>query len=102
MAVTIVDSHQRRGLGTLLFAAIALVAADAGIGAFIAIVHGENHGMSRLMRDLGGTARGRPGHGLRIPDPDQPRSFHLPRDQRREAVRSAYSLISSQGAGWFN
>ena len=102
MAVTIVDSHQRRGLGTLLFAAIALVAADAGVGGFIAIVHGENHTMSRLMRDLGGSAQGVPGMGyeFRIPIGRDPSIY--PQTSAGRAVRSAYRLISSQGAGWFS
>ncbi len=101
MAVTIVDSHQRRGLGTLLFAAIALVAADAGVKGFIAVVHGENHSMSRLMRDLGGTAEGVPGMGyeFRIPIDRDPSVY--PATSAGDAVRAAYRLISSQGAGWF-
>ena len=101
MAVTIVDSHQMRGLGTLLFAAISLVASDAGVDAFIAIVHGENHRMSRLMRDLGGIAQGVPGMGyeFRIPIARDPSIY--PDTSAGQAVRSAYRLIASQGAGWF-
>lgn len=96
MAVTIVDSHQKRGLGTLLFAAIALVAAEAGIAAFIAFVHGENHAMARLMRNLGGRATSVPGTGyeFRIPIGRDPMIY--PETSAGLAVREAYRLILSQ------
>lgn len=101
MAVTIVDSHQRRGLGTLLFAAIARVAAEAGAKAFIAVVHGENHDMARLMRALGGTSDSLPGTGyeFRIPIARDPSIY--PDTSAGNAVRAAYRLIAAQGAGWF-
>ena len=101
MAVTIVDAYQRRGLGTLLFAAVALVAAEAGVRAFIAIVHGENHDMARLMRKLGGAATSVPGMGyeFRIPIDRDPSIY--PASSAGKAVREAYRVIASQGAGWF-
>jgi hypothetical protein len=96
MAVTVVDSHQKRGLGTLLFAGIAIVAAEAGIPAFVAFVHGENYGMIRLMHDLGGTAKTIPGEGyeFRIPIGTSPDVY--PASSAGEAVRKAYHLIDAQ------
>ena len=96
MAVTVVDSHQKRGLGTLLFAGIAIAAAEAGIPAFVAFVHSENYGMIRLMHDLGGTARSVPGDGyeFRIPVGVSPDIY--PATSAGNAVREAYALIAEQ------
>lgn len=99
MAVTVVDSHQKRGLGTLLFAGIAIAAAEAGIAAFIAFVHGENYGMMRLMRSLGGVAQSEPGEGyaFRIPISVSPEAY--PATSAGDAVRKAYGLIAEQRDG---
>jgi hypothetical protein len=96
MAVTVVDSHQKRGLGTLLFAGIAIVASQAGIPAFVAFVHGENYGMIRLMHDLGGTVKTIPGEGyeFRIPIGTKPDIY--PPTSAGNAVRAAYRLIERQ------
>ena len=53
MAVTVVDDHQGRGLGTLLFGLLARVALSRGIDTFVALIHAENTGMRALLTDLG-------------------------------------------------
>jgi RimJ/RimL family protein N-acetyltransferase len=55
VAVTVVDSHQDRGLGTLLFGCLAWQAARCGLRGFAALVHHENDRMRRLLEDLGAT-----------------------------------------------
>lgn len=54
MAITIVDSHQGRGLGALLFAALARSAARNGIRTLTAEVLRENTRAVDLLKRLGG------------------------------------------------
>ena len=53
-AVTIIDSHQRNGLGSLLLRTLARVAVLRGIERFSALLHHENTGMQALIQALGG------------------------------------------------
>lgn len=52
-AVTVVDSHQGRGLGSLLFGTLAAFAVTNGVGIFICVVHIENTPMIKMLRELG-------------------------------------------------
>lgn len=56
VAITVIDSHQGRGLGTLLFGCLAAAAASAGLACFMAFVHPRNRAMRALLDDLGATA----------------------------------------------
>jgi RimJ/RimL family protein N-acetyltransferase len=53
VAITVIDSHQGRGLGTLLLGCLAWQAGRAGLGGFVALVHPSNRQMRRLLDDLG-------------------------------------------------
>ena len=53
VAVTVVDSHQGRGLGTLLLAAIARAAVANGIDQFDAVVLSDNSKMLQVFNELG-------------------------------------------------
>lgn len=53
VAVTVVDSHQGQGLGTMLLAMLARSAAENGIDTWVAEVLTENAAMLHLFRDLG-------------------------------------------------
>lgn len=53
-ALTIIDSHQRLGLGSLLLRTLARAAHARGIERFTALLHHENRGMQALMRCFGG------------------------------------------------
>jgi RimJ/RimL family protein N-acetyltransferase len=55
-AVTVVDSHQGRGLGTVLLGVLALSALRNGIGTFRALVLEANAQMLAILRDLGAKA----------------------------------------------
>ncbi|MGN6549113.1 MAG: GNAT family N-acetyltransferase [Pararhizobium sp.] len=96
MAVTVVDSHQQRGLGTLLFAGIAIAAAEAGITAFLAFVHAENHSMARLIRSLGGRSEGIAGNGYEFRIPIAAQADIYPATSAGDAVRAAYRVIAAQ------
>ncbi|MCP4936810.1 MAG: GNAT family N-acetyltransferase [bacterium] len=56
-AVTVADSHQGRGLGTILLAAVAYAASAQNISAFVATVLTENHSMIDLFGELDATSR---------------------------------------------
>lgn len=53
-AITIIDSHQRLGLGSLLLRTLAREAQRGGIEHFTALVHHDNAGIQALMRRFGG------------------------------------------------
>ena len=53
-ALTIIDSHQRLGLGSLLLRTLARIAANRGIKRFSALLHHENFGMKRLLERFEG------------------------------------------------
>jgi GNAT superfamily N-acetyltransferase len=53
VAISVLDSCQGCGLGTLLLGVLCKAAADQGIRTFRAYVHGDNNAMLRIFRDLG-------------------------------------------------
>ncbi len=55
VAITVVDSHQGKGLGTILLSVITRSAIQQGIEAFVAHVLVENAPMLKLFTELGGT-----------------------------------------------
>lgn len=57
VAVTVVDSHQGRGIGTLLLGLIARSAAENGVATFRAYAFATNAAMLRILRDLGAQVR---------------------------------------------
>lgn len=79
LAVLVDDAHQHTGLGTLLLARLATIAAQQGVLTFVAVVLLENRAMHRLLTDTGFlvrvTAGSRGEHELEIT---------LPRDLRPE------------------
>jgi len=57
VAITVVDSHQGRGLGTILLSVITRSAMQQGIEIFVAHVLMQNTPVLKLFRELGGTVR---------------------------------------------
>lgn len=57
VAITVVDSHQGKGLGTILLSLITRSAIRQGIDAFVAHVLVENAPMLKLFTELGGTVK---------------------------------------------
>ena len=55
IAITIADSHQHQGLGSLLLGVLAKFARLGGITEFNALVHSENTAMLGLLSQLGST-----------------------------------------------
>ncbi len=52
VAVTVVDSHQGQGLGTILLACLACRAIENNFGGFVAVVLQDNSGMLELFKQL--------------------------------------------------
>lgn len=57
VAITVVDSHQGKGLGTILLSLITRAALRQGIDTFVAHVLMENAPMLKLFTELGGTVK---------------------------------------------
>ena len=57
VAITVVDSHQGKGLGTILLSLITRAALQQGIDTFVAHVLMENAPMLKLFTELGGTVK---------------------------------------------
>ena len=73
-AVTVVDTHQGRGVGTLLLAFLCRTAKDNEIDSFVAYVLDDNEPMLRIFRDLGARVdREEPGIvRVTVPVPNDP------------------------------
>lgn len=93
IAITVVDSYQRQGLGNLLIGVLAKFAEMAGITTFSALVHGENRAMLGLLRHLGGTEASTDGMEMNIRIPitgnTEGRTFSSVDDPFKDARRLA-------------
>lgn len=76
-AVAVIDSHQKRGLGTLLLGILALGALENGIHTFRAYVLSENRPVLQILNDLGAKTSREGGALLRVdvPIPDDPQTL---------------------------
>jgi GNAT superfamily N-acetyltransferase len=72
VAITVVDSHQGRGLGTLLLSVLARSAVQHGITTWVAYVVSDNTPMLHLFRDLGAGAATLEERGLMRVEPRCP------------------------------
>jgi GNAT superfamily N-acetyltransferase len=92
LAITVVDSHQKRGLGTLLFGCLAWQARRAGLCGFAALVHRRNRQMRSLLEDLGARIEDDQGGELHylLPLPADPADW--PATPAGDAFRAAWQL----------
>ena len=97
IAVTVVDSHQKRGLGSLLIGALAASAVMNGLSAFIALVHASNTPMLRLFKELDATVNTMDAteKELRIPLHSDPACY--PTTHVGDAMRRAHALSMTAG-----
>jgi RimJ/RimL family protein N-acetyltransferase len=65
-AVTVVDSHHGRGIGTILLALLALSARENGVTTFRAFVLEDNLQVLEILRELGGVVEEHEGSVLRV------------------------------------
>lgn len=66
VAVAILDSHQGRGLGRILFCDLAARAGERGLQRLLGLVHSENLPMQRLFSEAGGHVAARDGEILEM------------------------------------
>jgi RimJ/RimL family protein N-acetyltransferase len=100
-AVTVVDDHQGRGIGTLLLAMLALSAREHGIETFRAFVLGENHPMLEILLDLGAAVHHEEGALLRVEVPIPEDLDRLPETPTGRVLRAvAASLLPPFSIGF--
>ena len=87
VAVTVVDSHQGKGLGTLLLGVITRAAVQQGIKTFVAHVLAENAPMLNLFTALGSTVKIEDAGVLAVRMPLPQRVEDLPRSPAGRAFR---------------
>jgi RimJ/RimL family protein N-acetyltransferase len=92
VAITVIDSHQGRGLGTLLFGCLAWQARQTGLKGFVALVHRRNAQMRDLLANLGAVVEEDHGGEMHYtltlpPDPDS-----FPGTSAGDAFRAAWVL----------
>jgi RimJ/RimL family protein N-acetyltransferase len=95
VAITVIDSHQGRGLGTLLFGCLAWQAARTGLKGFVALVHYGNVQMRRLLEDLGAEIEERHGAELQYHLPVRAAPEDYPATPAGDAFRAAHALAGS-------
>jgi RimJ/RimL family protein N-acetyltransferase len=92
VAITVIDSHQGRGLGTLLFGCLAWQAERTGIAGFVALVHQGNRQMRRLLDDLGAVVEDDTGGELEYLLPLHADPTGYPATPAGDAFRAAHAL----------
>lgn len=93
VAVAIVDTHQGRGLGTILLAAVAHAAAAQGIVSQVATVLLENNHMLGLFRELGATSDGVESGVLELSIPIYTDPTAYPQTAAGDVFRRIYQII---------
>ncbi|HEX9611715.1 MAG TPA: GNAT family N-acetyltransferase [Gemmatimonadales bacterium] len=100
VAVTVVDTHQGKGLGTLLLGRLALSAVENGIDTWVAYVLTENTPMLELFRDLGATEAKLEEPGvMRVEIPVPPDPSQLPHTPAGKVFRAVARVTSSARKG---
>jgi RimJ/RimL family protein N-acetyltransferase len=93
VAITVMDSHQGRGLGTLLLGLLSRCASEGGIHTFRAYVLADNRPMLKMLLDLGATVQREEGTlRLDVPVPKEPEAL------RMTSTGRAFKVIAAQMA----
>ncbi len=79
-AVAVIDSHQNRGMGTLLMGMLILSAIKNGIRCIRGFVHSDNRTVLRIFREIGADVVRDEGSIMRadVTLPEDPKSIHDP------------------------
>ena len=94
VAITVIDSHQGRGLGTLLFGCLAWQAERTGLKGFVALVHHANRQMRDLLEDLGAAVEDDQGGELQYLLPLHADPAGFPATPAGDAFRAAHALAA--------
>jgi L-amino acid N-acyltransferase YncA len=92
-AVAVIDSHQNRGMGTLLVGMLIISAINAGIRCFRGYVHSDNRTVLRIFREVDAEIVRDEGAIMRadVTLPEDPKSIHDP-DMNKIAGKVARAL----------
>jgi RimJ/RimL family protein N-acetyltransferase len=88
-AVTVVDSWQGQGIGTLLLGLLIMTAVENGIDTFRAYVLKENDPMLGILKDLGATVAHEEGSLMRVEMPLPARPEDLPDTPTGRVLKAA-------------
>lgn len=91
-AVTVIDNHQGRGMGSVLLATLAKFSVENGISEFVGLVHNENKPMLGLLDQLGGVRHLLGGSELEIRFPLYKDPERYPRSRVGDTFRKIYAL----------
>ena len=91
VAVTVVDSHQGRGLGTLLLAALARAAVDNGIEELTAVVMSGNTKMLQVFTELAATMQRDAAGEVQVRVPLSPDGACYPQTPVGDVFRQAFA-----------
>ncbi|AUJ63916.1 hypothetical protein B9057_14635 (plasmid) [Aestuarium zhoushanense] len=94
IAVTVVDSHQGLGLGSVLIGALACQAVAHGVTHFVALIHEDNRKMLHLFDELGARAEAELGGEVEIRFPLHCDPAAYPDTKTGDAVREVYRLAA--------
>ena len=92
IAITVVDGHQGRGVGTLLLGALAKSAHENGIECFIALIDSNNYAMRELLKAMGGSEEGINSPEVTVSCPIYQDADRYPDNRTGAFIRQAYAL----------
>ncbi len=93
VAVAIVDTHQGRGLGTILLAAVAHAAAAQGIKSHVATVLNGNNRMLHLFGELGAKTTSTEAGVLELEIPNHANADDYPATPTGDVFRRIYRML---------
>ena len=99
IAVTVVDSHQKLGLGTILLGVVAYNAAQHGIERFDATVISDNRRMIGLFSELDATVHPASGGVLELTLPIHTYATEYPDTPTGTAFKRVYALLNDSLPG---
>ena len=98
VAITVIDSHQGRGLGSTLFGCLGWHARRRGLTCFVALVSEGNVAMRGLLTELGGTADPLGGGEIEFTLPIRASAEDWPATPAGRAVARSWRLAEAAAA----
>lgn len=99
IAITVIDSHQGLGLGSVLIGTLAHHAATHGVTSFVALVHEDNEKMLHLFKELGGREESDLDGEVEMVIPLHRNPAAYPKTKTGNAMREAYQFAARDSGG---
>ena len=96
IAVAVIDTHQGKGLGTVLLAAVARAASEQNIEMFTAAILADNHAMLELFGELAAERTSHETGTIHMDVPIHRDADKYPQTPAGEAFRRVYQIIGQQ------